>query len=127
MTLAPDAAAKVAPQAIAQQGDVLIACSAAGCLGRVAMFSGGMTASTDTHVALARVDPEVVLPEYVFRYLLSAVGQRELRSRERGDWTQDKVGFRLTELNLRDLADPHINDDTPSSRSEPHRLTATYR
>lgn len=67
------------------------------------MFSGGVTASTDTHVALARVDPPVVLPEYVFRYLLSAVGQRELRSRERGDWTQDKVGFRLTELNLRDL------------------------
>jgi signal transduction histidine kinase len=24
-------------------------------------------------------------------------------------------------------ADPHINDDTPSSRPEPHRLTATYR
>lgn len=67
------------------------------------MFSGGVTASTDTHVALARVDPQVALPEYVFRYLLSAVGQRELRSRERGDWTQDKVGFRLTELNLRDL------------------------
>lgn len=26
-----------------------------------------------------------------------------LRSRERGDWTREKIGFRLTELNVADL------------------------
>lgn len=104
ITLGPDAAASVSPSAVARPGDVLIACSAAGCLGRVAFYqSTGVTASTDTHVAIARADTDRVLPEYLYRYVVGAQGQRQLRSRERGDWKREKVGFRLTELNLRDL------------------------
>jgi type I restriction enzyme S subunit len=102
--LAPEVAAKVQPEAIVQDGDILIACSAAGCLGRVARFQGdGRTASTDTHIAIARPDPNAVDPDYLYAYLLSAQGQYQLRSRERGDWQREKVGFRLTELNLKDL------------------------
>jgi type I restriction enzyme, S subunit len=104
MTLAPRASAMVSQEAIAQAGDVLIACSAAGCLGRVAQFvDDGRMSSTDTHVAIARADRGQVIPEYLYAYLSGAQGQVQLRSRERGDWTRNKVGFRLTELNVADL------------------------
>ena len=86
------------------KGDILIACSAAGCLGRVPIYDGtDVKASTDTHVAIARANPERALPKYLFAYLHSAVGQEQLRSRERGALKNERVGFRLAELNLRDL------------------------
>ena len=104
LTLAQDVAAKVRPEAMLREGDVLIACSAAGCLGRVAYYADSdQLASTDTHVAIARADPSKIIPEYLYAYLKGAQGQVQLRSRERGDWTREKVGFRLTELNLADL------------------------
>jgi type I restriction enzyme, S subunit len=66
MTLAPDIALKVRAEAAVRHGDVLIACSAAGCLGRVAYYAdSGRTASTDTHVAIARADQSRVLNEYL--------------------------------------------------------------
>jgi Type I restriction modification DNA specificity domain len=40
---------------------------------------------------------------YLYRYLRGTQGQVQLRSREQGDWQREKVGFRLTELNLADL------------------------
>jgi type I restriction enzyme S subunit len=104
MRLAPHTAAKVKPEAIVQDGDTLIACSAAGCLGRVARFRDeGKIASTDTHVAIARANTEVVHSDYLYAYLRGAQGQHQLRSRERGDWKREKISFRLTELNLNDL------------------------
>lgn len=104
MRLAPDVAAKVNPEAIAMEGDILIACSAAGCLGRVARYrDDGRVVSTDTHVAIARANPNAVDPDYLYAYLRGGQGQYQLRSRERGDGQREKVGFRLTELNLRDL------------------------
>jgi type I restriction enzyme, S subunit len=104
ITLAPEVANKVHPDAVVRLEDVLIACSAAGCLGRVARFiETDQLASTDTHVAIARANSQVILPEYLYAYLRGAQGQIQLRSRERGDWTREKVGFRLTELNLADL------------------------
>jgi type I restriction enzyme S subunit len=104
MTLVDYAAAKVSPDALVNNGDTLIACSAAGCLGRVAFYEDtDRVASTDTHVAIARPDTETILSEYLYAYLRSVQGQHQLRSRERGDWTREKVGFRLTELNLSDL------------------------
>ncbi|HAE58109.1 MAG TPA: hypothetical protein DCG54_01015 [Anaerolineae bacterium] len=104
MTLAPEIAKKVLPEALVKYNDILIACSAAGCLGRVAQYKEtGKTASTDTHIAIARANPDLVLPEYLYAYLKGAQGQYQLRSRERGDWQREKVGFRLTELNLADL------------------------
>jgi type I restriction enzyme S subunit len=104
LRLSAEAAARVSADAIVRPGDVLIACSAAGCLGRVAFYDDtGRKISTDTHVAIARANPDVVLPEYLYAYLRGAQGQFQLRSRERGDWTREKVGFRLTELNLSDL------------------------
>jgi hypothetical protein len=60
-------------------------------------------ASTDTHVAIARANRDVVLPEYLYAYLRGAQGQFQLRSREKGDWQREKVGFRLTELNVADM------------------------
>jgi type I restriction enzyme, S subunit len=104
LTLAAQAVARVNDEALVRSGDILIACSAAGCLGRVARYTEvGKTASTDTHVAIARPDPAEIHPDYLYSYLKSAPGQLQLRSRERGDWQREKVGFRLTELNLRDL------------------------
>jgi len=104
LRLAPHAAMKVHPTAILRNRDILIACSAAGCLGRVAQYmSDGHVASTDTHVAVARPEPSVVEPDYLYAYLRSAQGQHQLRSRERGNWEREKIGFRLTELNLNDL------------------------
>lgn len=104
ITLAPEVASKVSSEAIARQGDILIACSAAGCLGRVACYTDAdRVASTDTHVAIARANPQIILPEYLYAYLKGAQGQKQLRSREQGDWTKEKVGFRLAELNLADL------------------------
>jgi type I restriction enzyme S subunit len=104
MRLAPHTAAKVKAEAIVQDGDTLIACSAAGCLGRVARFRDeGKTASTDTHVAVARANTDVVHSDYLYAYLRGAQGQHQLRSRERGDWQREKISFRLTELNLNDL------------------------
>jgi type I restriction enzyme S subunit len=104
MRLAPHTAAKVKAEAIVQDGDTLIACSAAGCLGRVARFRDeGKTVSTDTHVAVARANTGVVHSDYLYAYLRGAQGQHQLRSRERGDWQREKISFRLTELNLNDL------------------------
>lgn len=103
MTLAGHVAAKVGSDALARIGDVLIACSAAGCLGRVAPFHEDQKASTDTHVAIARANRDIVLPEYLYAYLRGAQGQFQLKSREQGDWRREKVSFRLTELNLADL------------------------
>jgi len=122
ITLAPHAAGKVSPDALARDGDLLIACSAAGCLGRVARYKGdGVVASTDTHVAIARPNPEVIQPEYLYHYLKGAQGQYQLRSRERGDWMRDKIGFRLTELNLSDLRNVPV--PLPSC-AEQHRIVA---
>ena len=104
LRLAPHIAAKVDREAIARSGDILIACSAAGCLGRVARYlDDGRVASSDTHIAIARPNPIVVDGDYLYAYLRGAQGQHQLRSRERGDWQREKVGFRLTELNLSDL------------------------
>jgi restriction endonuclease S subunit len=104
ITLSPDAAAKVHQDAVTRPGDVLVACSAAGCLGRVAFYSEGTRrASTDSHVAIARADTDIVSSEYLYAYLRGAQGQVQLRSREKGDWKREKVGFRLTELNLADM------------------------
>jgi type I restriction enzyme S subunit len=104
LRLAPHVAAKVQPDAIVQDGDILIACSAAGCLGRVARYrDDGRTTSTDTHIAVARPNSLVVEPDYLYAYLRGAQGQYQLRSRERGDWKREKISFRLTELNLNDL------------------------
>lgn len=117
MTLAPEVAAKVSPAALARPDDILIACSAAGCLGRVARFDGSAEcASTDTHVAIARANPGRVLPEYLYLYLRGAQGQVQLRSRQRGDWTKEKVGFRLLELNLADLKRVPVPLPTPSQQ-----------
>jgi len=104
MTLAPHAAGKVNPEAMVRTGDVLIACSAAGCLGRVAFYMDeGRKASTDTHVAIARAKAGAVLPQYLYHYLKGAQGQVQLRSREKGNWQRQKIGFRLTELNVADM------------------------
>jgi len=104
LKLSAPIAAKVMREAIAKDDDVLIACSAAGCLGRVAHYvSNGEVASTDTHIAIARPNYEVILSEYLYAYLKGAQGQIQLRSREKGDWTRQKVGFRLTELNVADM------------------------
>jgi type I restriction enzyme, S subunit len=102
--LAPDVAQKVSSDATVQYKDTLICCSAAGCLGRVAMYAdSGRIVSTDTHVAIARANTDLITPEYLYAYLKGAQGQLQLRSRERGDWQREKVGFRLTELNMNDL------------------------
>jgi type I restriction enzyme S subunit len=104
LRLSTEVADKVHPDAVVQDGDILMACSAAGCLGRVARYQGdGRVASTDTHVAIIRPNPSVVNPDYLYFYLSGAQGQFQIRSRERGDWQREKVGFRLTELNLNDL------------------------
>ncbi len=104
MMLDADIVEKVNAEACAQYGDILIACSAAGCLGRVAQFNiVDQVASTDTHVAIARANPEIVSAKYLYAYLRGAQGQYQLRSRERGDWQREKISFRLTELNMNDL------------------------
>ncbi len=104
LRLASYAAANVSEKHLAQNGDILIACSATGCLGRVARYQGeGRLASTDTHVAIARPNPDTIDPDYLYTYLQGTEGQYQLRSRERGDWRREKVGFRLAELNMNDL------------------------
>jgi len=104
LKLAHHVAARVSDDALARDGDILIACSAAGCLGRVApYYATDKTVCTDTHVAIARPDRKIINPMYLYYYLRGAQGQHQLRSRERGDWQREKIGFRLTELNLKDL------------------------
>ena len=72
ITLSPEIAAKVSPEAIAKHDDILIACSAAGCLGRVACYiDSGIVASTDTHIAIARPNKELILPEYLLRGVIN--------------------------------------------------------
>lgn len=122
ITLAPEIVDKVAPEAIAKYGDILIACSAAGCLGRVAYYTDSVClASTDTHVAIARANSNIIRPEYLYAYLKGFQGQIQLRSREKGDWQREKVGFRLTELNMADLR--RVPVPLPSL-PEQHRIVA---
>jgi type I restriction enzyme, S subunit len=118
LTLASHVAARVTSEAVARTGDILIACSAAGCLGRVARYQDrGHATSTDTHVAIARANQNMIEPEYLYVYLRGATGQHQLRSRERGDWEREKIGFRLTELNLKDLKTvPVPLPDKPAQR-----------
>jgi len=78
-------------------------------------------ASTDTHVAIARPDRSAISPEYLYAYLRGSQGQYPLRSREQGDWQREKVGFRLTELNLSDLRSVPI---PLPSLTEQKRITA---
>ncbi len=98
-------AAKCAPERVLQPGDVLVCSSAAGCLGRPGFFAGHpFPCTTDTHVAIVRGDPTRLDQRYLFHYVQSPQGQFELLSREQGGkWQEEKVGFRLTELNLADL------------------------
>lgn len=104
MTLVAEAASKVRPEAVLQHGDVMIASSAAGCLGRVAYYTDdGRVTSTDTHISVARANKHRILPKYLYAYLKGSQGQVQLRSRERGDWQREKIGFRFTELNIGDL------------------------
>lgn len=130
LTLAADVAAKVDAPAQLVPGDVLIACSAAGCLGRVAWYVGqeSVPTSTDTHVAIARADEAVVSSAFLYHYLVGAEGQFQLRSRERGDWTRAKVGFRFTELNLSDLCAVPVPVPLPAEQAavvaEAERLVA---
>lgn len=122
LKLAPHVASKVSRDALAIPGDILIACSAAGCLGRTAFYTDPeRITSTDTHVAIARPNKEIVLPEYLYAYLKGAQGQIQLRSRERGDWQRKKIGFRLTELNVADMR--RIPVPTPSF-DEQRRIVA---
>jgi len=122
MTLATDVTAKVTSDAMVKGGDILIACSAAGCLGRVAYFNNdGLNISTDTHVAIARANRNIVGPEYLYAYLKGYQGQIQLRSREKGDWQREKIGFRLTELNVSDMR--RIPVPVPSL-PEQHRIVA---
>lgn len=122
LRLAPGAASKVREEARLESEDILVACSAAGCLGRVAQFIGdSRVASTDTHVAIVRPDHNKVEPGYLYAYLRGAQGQLQLRSRERGDWQREKIGFRLTELNLADLK--RVPVPLPS-RAEQRRILA---
>ena len=117
ITLSPEAAAKVNDAALAQSGDILIACSAAGCLGRVALYSDGThMSSTDSHVAIARANPNLICPKYLYAYLRGAQGQVQLRSREKGDWKREKVGFRLTELNVADLRKVPVPVPSPAEQ-----------
>ena len=120
LRLSSSAAAKVKPDSIVRDGDILIACSAAGCLGRVARYCGdGRVASTDTHVAIARPNLSAVDADYLFAYLRGAQGQHQLRSRERGGWEREKIGFRLTELNMNDLRNVPV-PVPPPPRATPH-------
>ncbi|MBN1887477.1 MAG: restriction endonuclease subunit S [Thermoflexales bacterium] len=98
-------AAKCSPERILRPGDVLVCSSAAGCLGRPGFFPGcDFPCTTDTHVAIVRADPRRLDSRYLFHYFQSPQGQVELLSREQGGkWQEEKVGFRLTELNLADL------------------------
>jgi type I restriction enzyme S subunit len=122
MRLAPHVAAKVDRDAVVRDQDILIACSAAGCLGRVARYrDDGRVASTDTHVAIARPNADAVEPDYLYAYLRGAQGQYQLRSRERGDWKREKISFRLTELNLNDLKKVPI---PVPSRTEQRRIVS---
>lgn len=123
LTLAAHIAQKVSPDAIVRDKDILIACSAAGCLGRVAFYRGepDRMVSTDTHVAIARANTEKILPDYLFAYLSGAQGQIQLRSREKGDWTREKIEFRLTELNVADMRKVPV---PLPPLSEQHRIIA---
>jgi type I restriction enzyme S subunit len=117
LRLSDRAASRVSDDLLVQRGDILIACSAAGCLGRVAWCDETRTASCDTHVAIARPHPARVLPEYLYAYLRGAQGQYQLRSREKGDWQREKIGFRLTELNVNDMRRvPVFVPDTETQR-----------
>lgn len=119
LRLAPEVAGKVSRESLVKEGDVLIACSAAGCLGRVARYdSNGVMVSTDTHVAIARADRAKVTPEYLYAFLRSAPGQIQLRSREKGDWTREKVGFRLSELNIADLRTVPVPVPSPTRQQQ---------
>ena len=97
--------AKVMQERLLQPGDVLVCSSAAGCLGRPGFFEGyPFPCTTDTHVAIVRGDSTRLDQRYLFHYVQSPQGQFELLSREQGGkWQEEKVGFRLTELNLADL------------------------
>lgn len=103
--LSDQEAARCSPERILQPGDVLVCSSAAGCLGRPGFFTGYPNpCTTDSHVAIVRAITGLLDPAYLFHYFQSPQGQFELLSREQGGkWQEEKVGFRLTELNLADL------------------------
>jgi hypothetical protein len=54
--------------------------------------------------------------DYRLRCLRGAQGQVQLRSREKGDWKREKVGFRLTELNVADMRKVPVPVPSPAEQ-----------
>jgi type I restriction enzyme M protein len=63
---------------LVQNGDVLVSATGDGTLGKSCVFRELTPAIADGHVAVVRVDPTVVYPEYLTDYLRSGFGARQI-------------------------------------------------
>lgn len=63
---------------IVKRGDVLVSSTGDGTLGKCCVFRGTMPAIADGHVAIIRVDPTEVDPEYLADYLRCGFGANQI-------------------------------------------------
>lgn len=86
-----------------KDGDILVSSTGTGTLGKSAVFRGDAPAIADSHVAVVRVDPKVVYPEFLCDYIRLGFGSSQIQRLYTGstgliELAPDQVGTVLVEL-----------------------------
>jgi type I restriction enzyme M protein len=63
---------------IVQRGDVLLASTGDGTLGKCCVYDSDKPGVAESHVTIIRVDPEIIAPEYLCDYLRAGFGARQI-------------------------------------------------
>jgi len=105
------------------EGDILLASTGDGTLGKCAVFRLKIPAIADGHVTIIRVDPSIIVPEYLCDYLRCGFGTIQIKRLYTGstgliELTPDYVDKIVVDL---------LGDDTDLQRKTSNRLRESER
>lgn len=106
---------------IAVKGDVLVASTGDGTLGKTAVYEKRTPAIIDGHVAIVRVDPNVIDPYYLAGYLRKGAGAIQINRAYTGATGMIELTPELLDAIVIDTMDGNINKQKELAR-ELHRL-----
>jgi len=76
---------------IAQKGDVLIASTGVGSLGKICYFDKDTSCAIDGHISVVRIDNKKIMPEFLVAYLWSHYGQKQIERLYSGSTGQIEI------------------------------------